>query len=49
MRIMLDDYAKEFKSMPEGELKSQKKINMENLMRQYYGEIRINYLGEVFN
>lgn len=49
MRIMLDDYAKEYSRMPEGELKSQKKIDMENLMRQYYGEVKIDYLGESFN
>lgn len=35
--------------MPESDLKNQRKVEMENLMRQYYGEVSIDYLGETFN
>lgn len=49
IRILLDDYAKEYSRMPESDLKNQRKVEMENLMRQYYGEVSIDYLGETFN
>lgn len=49
VRALFDQYAKEFSSMPDGDLKEKKRKELENLMKRYYGEIHIDGLGESFN
>ncbi|WP_343614986.1 hypothetical protein [Flavobacterium sp.] len=49
VRALFDQYAKDFNSMPDGDLKEKKKKELENLMKRYYGEIHIDNLGESFN
>lgn len=49
VRGLFDQFAKDFSSMPDGDLKEKKRKELENLMKQYYGEINIDRLGESFN